>query len=174
MKKNSDLEMVDVVNEDNKIVFSVVKQDAHKKGLLHRTILAQLIDSKGKWILVKQASDRQDPGSYVVPVGGHIRTGESEVEALRRETLEEIGLKDFTYKFIGRGIFSRRVLGREENHYFIPYEIYSDKKINLGPEAESYKSFTKEEIKKLLKDKPKLFGNAFHFGVKAFYPNLLK
>lgn len=174
MKKVSDAEVVDVVDLDNKFLFEATKEKAHKRGLLHRTILVQLINSKGEWILVRQSSDRQDPGQYVSPVGGHIRAGESEVEALGRETLEELGLKAFKHKFIGRGIFNRKVLGRKENHYFILYEIYSDKKLNLGPEAESYKSFTKKEIKKLLKDNPKLFGKAFHFGVKTFYPNLLK
>lgn len=174
MRKISDLEMVDVVDLNNKVLFEATKEKAHKKGLLHRTVLGQLINSKGKWILVKQASDRQDAGQYVSPVGGHVRTGESEVDALFRETFEELGIKDFTYKFIGMGIFNRRVLGRRENHCFILYEIYSDKKLNLGLEAESYKSFTKKDIKKLLKDNSKLFGNAFHFAVKAFYPHLLK
>lgn len=174
MSKLSDPERVDVVSKDNKILFSVVKQEAHKKGLLHRTILAQLINSRGEWILVKQSSDRQDAGLYAVPVGGHIREGESELSALKRETLEEIGIKDFKYKFVGRAIFDRRILGRHENHYFILYEIYSDRKLKLGSEAESYKSFTKEEIRKLLKTIPKLFGNAFHFGVKVFYPNFSK
>ena len=167
-------EMVDVVDSKNKFLFSIEKQEAHKKGLLHRTVLVQLINSKGEWILVKQSSDRQDAGQYVSPVGGHIRSGESEIEALRRETLEELGLRSFKHKFIGRGIFDRRILGRHENHYFILYEIYSDEKLKLGPEAESYKSFTKKEIKKLLKDNPKLFGNAFHFAVKTFHPNLLR
>ena len=174
MRKISDLEIVDVVDKDNKVLFVAEKQEAHKKGLLHRTILGQLIDSKGKWILVKQASDRQDAGQYVAPVGGHVRSGESEVEALYRETFEELGLKAFKHKFIGRGIFDRYILGRHENHFFIFYEIYSDKKLKLGSEAESYRSFTREQIKKLLKNKPKLFGNSFHFVIKAFYPNLLE
>lgn len=168
-----DVEMVDVVDPDNNVLFCVTKEKAHKEGLLHRTILGQLINSKREWILVKQSSDRQDAGQYVAPVGGHIRMGETEVEALCRETFEELGIKDFTHKLIGRGIFNRSVLGRRENHYFILYEIYSDKKLKLGPEAEIYKSFTKEEIKKLLKNDSKLFGNAFHFGIKAFYPSLL-
>lgn len=168
-----DLEMVDVVDLDNNVLFCVTKEKAHKEGLLHRTILAQLINSKDEWILVKQASDRQDAGQYVIPVGGHVKAGESEVEALLREALEEIGLRDFTYKFIGREIFDRHILGRHENHYFILYEIYSDRKLRLGPEAESYKAFTKEKIKKLLKNNPKLFGNTFHFCIKAFYSELL-
>jgi len=167
-------EIVDVVDTKNKFLFSVEKQEAHKKGLLHRTILAQLINSKGEWVLVKQSSDRQDAGQYVMPVGGHIRVGESEVDALQRETLEELGINDFQHKFIGRGIFNRRILGRHENHHFILYEIYSDKKLKLGSEAESYKSFTKAEIKRLLKNEPRLFGKAFHFGIKTFYPALLE
>lgn len=130
-------EIIDVADSKNRFLFSIEKQEAHKRGLLHRTILGQLINSRGEWILVKQASDRQDAGQYVSPVGGHVRAGESEKEALFRETFEELGLRDFTYKFIGRGIFDRHVLGRHENHYFILYEIYSDKKLNLGPEAES-------------------------------------
>lgn len=174
MKKISNLEMVDIVDKNNKVLFVTAKQEAHRNGLLHRIILAQLINSKGEWILVKQSSDRQDAGLYVVPVGGHIREGESELNALKREALEEIGIKDFKYKFIGRAIFDRHVLGRHENHYFILYEIYSDRKLKLGPEAKNHKSFTKKEIKKLLKNKPKLFGNSFHFAVKAFYINLLK
>lgn len=167
-----DLEIVEVVDPDNNVLFCVTKERAHKEGLLHRTILAQLINSEGKWILVKQASDRQDAGQYVVPVGGHVMAGESEAGALQREALEEIGLRDFTYKFIGRGIFDRHILGRHENHYFILYEIYSDKKLELGPETESYKSFTKEQIKKVFKNDPKLFGNAFHFAIKKFYSEL--
>ena len=174
MKKISDLEVVDVIDKENKVLFAAEKQEAHKKGLLHRTILAQLVNSKGEWILVKQSSDRQDAGQYVSPVGGHIRAGESEVEALRRETLEELGLKIFKHKFIGRGIFNRKVLGRKENHCFILYEIYSDKKLKPGPEVESYKSFTRKEIRNLLRDTPELFGKAFHFAIKTFHPNLLK
>lgn len=168
-----DIEIVDIVDQNNNFLFNIAKQEAHKKGLLHRTILAQLINAKGEWVLVKQSSDRQDAGQYVSPVGGHVSAGELEVEALQRETLEEIGIDDFSYKLIGRGIFNRNVLGRYENHYFILYEIYSDIKLKLGPEAESYRSFTKEEIKKLLKNDPKLFGSAFHFCMKAFYSELL-
>jgi isopentenyl-diphosphate delta-isomerase len=174
MRKIADLEMVDVVDKDNNVLFVIAKQEAHAKGLLHRTILAQLINSSREWILVKQSSDRQDAGQYVSPVGGHIRSGESEIEALYRETFEELGLKEFRYKFVGRGIFDRHILGRHENHYFILYEIYSDKELKPGPEAESYKSFTRKEIKKLLRYDPKLFGKAFHFAIKTFHPNLLE
>lgn len=166
-------EMVDVVDENDKVLYSTTKQKTHKEGLLHRTVIGQLINSKGKWILVKQSKNRQDPGKYACPVGGHIGKGESEVEALKREALEEIGLKKFTYKFIGKAIFKRHVLGRIENHYFILYEIFSDEKPKLNHESESYEMLTRRELKKKLKTNPNEFGQGFHFVSKTFYPDLL-
>jgi 8-oxo-dGTP pyrophosphatase MutT (NUDIX family) len=38
-------------------------------------------------------------------VGGHVCPGESPEEALKRETFEELGLKEFTYKFIRKYIW---------------------------------------------------------------------
>mgnify|MGYP001617931222 CR=1 FL=1 len=166
--------MVDIVDENNKVLYKTSKGKAHELGLLHRTVIAEVIDSKGEWVLVRQSSDRQDAGQYVSPVGGHIRAGESEIEALKREAFEEVGLKKFTNKFIGKGIFKRHVLNRIENHYFVLYEIYSDKKPKLNHESESYKTFTKGELKKRLKTNPAEFGQAFQFVTKTLYPKLLK
>ena len=123
--------------------------------------------------MVKQSSDRQDAGRYVSPVGGHVRAGETEDEALKREAMEECGLDDFKFKLVGRKIFNRNILSRQENHYFILYEIYSDAKIVLNEESESYKLFTEQEIKKALKDTPEIFGEAFHFVVKTLRKFLL-
>ena len=166
-------EMVDVVDENDNVLYNTTKQNAHKKGLLHRTVIGQVIDSKGKWMLVEQSSSRQDPGKYVCPVGGHMESNESEIEALKREALEEIGLRNFTYKFIGKAVFKRQVLGRIENHFFILYEIYSDEKPKLSHESVSYKIFTREELKKKIRSKPREIGQGFHFVSKTFYPKLI-
>ena len=42
------------------------------------------------------------PGKWDTSVGGHISFGEDLETALHREAFEEIGLKDFTAKFIGK------------------------------------------------------------------------
>lgn len=41
----TDGEMVDVVNEDGGVLESVLKSDAHKRGLLHKTVISEVIDS---------------------------------------------------------------------------------------------------------------------------------
>ncbi len=165
--------MVDIVDQDNQVLYQSSKQTAHEKGLLHRTIIAEVINSKGEWLLVKQAEDRQDPGQFVSPVGDHIQSQESEIDALKREAMEEVGLSDFTFKFVGNAIYNRQVLNRIENHLFILYEIYSDRFPRLNQESVNFQYFTKEELNHLLKFSPLMFGDAFHFVVERFYPFLL-
>lgn len=167
-------EMVDVVDDGDNVLYPIKKREAHEKGLLHRTIISEIKTSDGRWIMVKQSSDRQDAGQYVSPVGGHVGTGETEEDGLKREALEECGIKDFNYRLIGKKIFNRTILNRQENHYFILYEIYSDSEITLNEESESYRIFTEQEMKDGLKKTPELFGAAFHFIVRTFYPELLK
>ncbi len=168
------MEQVDIVDEQDNVLYSTSKQEAHEKGLLHRTVISEVKDSQGRWLLVKQSADRQDGGQYVSPVGGHVKAGESAEDALKREAMEEIGLKDFKYTYTGKKIFYRDVIGRHENHYYIMYEIHSDEKLTLNHESVGYEAFTEEQLKQELKDKPEKFGAAFIFVLKTFYPALLQ
>ena len=163
------MEYVDIVDENNKVLYKTTKKEAHKKGLLHRTVISEIIDSKGRWLLFIPSDHKQDKGQYVSPIGGHVRSGESLEEGLKREAFEEAGLKNFKFKFIGKDIYNRFVIGRQENHFFHVYEIYTDKEAILSDETKDFKYFTKEEIKENMKSNPKMFGGAFHFVYKNIY-----
>jgi 8-oxo-dGTP pyrophosphatase MutT (NUDIX family) len=167
------MEIVDVVDENGKVLKQVTKEYAHKKGLLHKTVISEIINSKGEFILIKQSADRQDPGKYVSPIGGHVSAGETDEDALKREAQEEVGIANFTFKRIGQDIYERKVLGRHENHYYIVYEIYTDQSLTLGPEAISYKAFSKDALKKALVGAAQEFGHPFHFLVNKFYKGAL-
>jgi 8-oxo-dGTP pyrophosphatase MutT (NUDIX family) len=162
-------EIVDIVDGNNHVVGQIIKSKAHKQGVLHRVIIAELIDSQGNFTFVKQASDRQDPGQFVSPVGGHIKAGETEIEALVRESEEELGITPVKYKRLGQAIYNRKVIGRQENHYFIVYEIYSNKIPVLNHESIDHKKYSKSVINELIKSKPTLFGAALHFVWTKFY-----
>ena len=163
-------EMVDIVDSNNMALGIVSKQEAHEKGLLHRCVIAMIKNTKGEWLLVKQASDRQDAGQYVAPVGGHVQAGENKDDALKREAAEEVGFIDnFEFTYLGSGIFDRHVIGRHENHLFLMYEIHSDNMPVLNHESESCCYFPEEDLKRLLKEEPNMFGHACHFGLKTFY-----
>jgi isopentenyl-diphosphate Delta-isomerase len=164
-------ELVDIVDPDDKVLYQIEKQAAHNKGLLHRTIIAELIDEQGNWTLVKQSDHKQDSGQFVSPVGGHIQAGESELLALERESLEEIGIKPVSFSYVGKAIFNRKVNHHQENHYFIVYEIYSNETPTLNDESVAFKKFSPKEIESLMRHQPELFGDAFHFVHTNFYSN---
>jgi len=163
------MEIVDIVNEDDEVLYQTAKEKAHQDGLLHRCIVAEIIDSQGNWLLVQQANDRQDAGQFVSPVGGHIRAGEAPELALTRETLEETGITITQCKFVGKAILNREIIGRKENHLFFLYEIYSDQKLSLNHESVGYELFSPQKMQKELAENPTKFGEAFHFIYTTFY-----
>jgi len=165
-------EMVDIVDESGKVLRQVLKTEAHKHGWLHKCVIGYLRDGDN-WELVAQASHKQDAGQYVAPVGGHVKAGESETDALLRECEEEIGTRNVTYKPVSEIIFHRNIIGRDENHLFIIYEILTTDKIHLNEESVSIKKFTSNELKKALVASPEKFGDAFYFVLEKFYPEYL-
>jgi 8-oxo-dGTP pyrophosphatase MutT (NUDIX family) len=167
-------EIVDVINDQNEVIGQVSKADAHRRGLLHRIVIAEVRDFSGRIVLVRQTPDRQDAGSLVSPVGGHVIAGESNDDALKREVYEEIGLTDFQYRLLGSFIFNRRTLGRQENHLFIVYLIKAGPAdFILGAEADAIEVFTKAELTYALQTAPHRFGDAYHAVVQALFPELL-
>ncbi len=167
------MEFVDIVDESCNSIGKTSKEDSHLKGLLHKCVIAEIVTSTGDFILVKQAADRQDPGQYVSPVGGHVQAGESNEDALRREALEETGLKNINFKYIDKIIFNRLSRGKVENHYFIVYEIYTDEELILNHESVQYKKFSKEMIKEIYHHNPEQFGDAYKFLLQSVYKKLI-
>jgi 8-oxo-dGTP pyrophosphatase MutT (NUDIX family) len=165
-------EIIDIIDEQGKVLRRAAKTEAHKHGWLHKTVIGYLKYGED-WALVCQAADRQDAGQLVAPVGGHVKSGESDLEALLREAEEEIGVKSLKHRHIGNARFHRQVIGRDENHLFVIYEIETSEAIVLGPEAVSLKRFTDDELKQALVTAPHDFGDAFYFVMEKFYPEVL-
>ena len=69
--------------------------------LLHPVVHLHLVDREGRIYLQKRA-DTKDllPGYWDTAVGGHVSYGESILEALYRETGEELGLTAFNPVFL--------------------------------------------------------------------------
>ena len=163
------MEKVDIVDENLNVLYSVTRDEAHKKGLLHPIIIAEVINSKREWLLVKQASHKQEPGKFVSPVAGHIQSGESEINALKRETKEELGLDKFKYKRIGQIIYDSTTKEKTKS-YFIIYKIYTDDEPTLNEESVEFKRFSVKELKRQLKENPEIFGDAFRIIIETFQP----
>jgi 8-oxo-dGTP pyrophosphatase MutT (NUDIX family) len=165
-------ELVDVVDSRNLVVGSSTRDDAHANGLLHRVVVALLTDHDNRWLLVRQAGDRQDAHALVMPVGGHVRAGESELEALAREVEEEVGMSLLDPKLVGRAVFDRTVLGRRENHLYCFYEMRTDQQPRLNAESIAYRWLDRDRMVSMARRRPATFGGGFYFVVRNFYPDL--
>jgi 8-oxo-dGTP pyrophosphatase MutT (NUDIX family) len=89
-------EIVDIIDESGKVLHQATKEEAHEHGWLHKTVISCLRYGDD-WGLVTQAGHKQDAGQLVHPVGGHVKAGESEEDALLRESEEEIGTENIDF-----------------------------------------------------------------------------
>lgn len=167
-----DQEIVDIVDEQGRVLRQALKTAAHQHGWLHKTVIGYL-KYGDDWALVRQAADRQDAGQLVAPVGGHVQAGEDDLTALLREAEEEIGTRNIIHRHIGTVRFHRQVIGRDENHLFVVYEIETPDDLNLGPEAITVQRFTDDQLRRALVDNPEHFGDAYYFVLEKFYPGHL-
>lgn len=87
-------EIIDICNENNEIIETSLRTEAHKKGLWHRTSHVWIYNSQKEIFLQLRAKEKKFfPDMWDLAVAGHITTGELPDEVALRETLEEIGLE---------------------------------------------------------------------------------
>lgn len=101
-------ELFPVVDEDGNQISVVPRSICHdgKSKLLHPVVHMHLFNNRGELFLQKRALTKDLlPGYWDSSVGGHLSPGEKPEDALKRETFEELGLKDFTFEFIAKYIW---------------------------------------------------------------------
>jgi 8-oxo-dGTP pyrophosphatase MutT (NUDIX family) len=108
-------ELVDVVDEDDRVVTTVTRGEMRRRRLLHRCTYVLLRNAAGE-ILVHRRTDTKDvfPGAYDVFSGGVCAAGESFDDCARREVAEEFGVVDADLGFLFLDA-SRRITSRRQN-----------------------------------------------------------
>jgi isopentenyldiphosphate isomerase len=88
-------ELVDVIDEDDRVVGVVPRSEMRARRLRHRVASILVFRSDGR-LLVHRRTDTKDvfPGAFDCFVGGVVESGESYEEARDRELAEEMGIRD--------------------------------------------------------------------------------
>ena len=103
-----DEEWFPIVDNEGKVTGKAPRSVCHdgKSMLLHPVIHLHIFDKAGKLYLQKRSLNKDiEPGKWDTSVGGHVSIGETIPQALIRESREEVGLVDFTPRFLGSYIW---------------------------------------------------------------------
>jgi 8-oxo-dGTP pyrophosphatase MutT (NUDIX family) len=117
------MELVDVVDEEDRVVGTVTRREIRERGLLHRVAYVLVRNGAGE-VLVHRRTETKDvnPGAYDVFAGGVCAAGESYDECARREVAEELGVTGVAPRFL----FRHRYRGLDGQVWGAVYEVRWD------------------------------------------------
>ncbi len=127
-------ELVDIVNEEDKVIGTRTLGECLRAGLLHREVTVFLRDSNGQ-ILLQQRSKSDDwlPGKWTASCTGHVKAGEDPVIAATRELKEELGISirpRYLFKFVVPEI---QYMGKIEREINLVFEANGDGQVKIDP-----------------------------------------
>lgn len=153
------MELIDIYDENNNYLgYSIERKKVHSDNLWHHHASAWIMNEKGEILLQQRSKNKKKNPLIWGKTGGHVEHLETPVDALKRETLEEIGLKlnDDDIKLLD-------IYKSDSNeHYFsYGYIAFTNLKIEdfvlQKEEVEKVKYFKIEELEKYKEENCKDF-----------------
>lgn len=145
IKRDNRNELLPLVDRYGNILGTITRGEAHDGSKkLHPVVHLHVFNSNGDIYLQKRPAWKDiQPNMWDTAVGGHIDFGESTEIAIKREALEELGIKDLNLERIGEYVFESSI---EQELVFAYKTIYDDKIIASENELDGGRFWTKEEL----------------------------
>ena len=119
-------EMLDVYDKMGNYVGVKPKSFCHGEnpGVYYKPVWIWIINSKGEILLQKRSSTKKIfPNRWDHAVCGHVKSGESAIDACVREVNEELGLKFDKKQFVFIGEFLEQIYWHIGQIYFLKADI---------------------------------------------------
>lgn len=152
-----------LVDEQDTVIGTMEKMEAHQKGLLHRAFSIFIFNSNGEMLLHQRALDKYHSGGlWTNACCSHPQPGEEMIETARRRLKEEMGFEtklERIFDFIYNASFENGLTEFEFDHVFVGN--YDGKVDYNREEVMDYSHKTMDEIRILLSKSPDKFSPWF-------------
>lgn len=142
-------ELFPIVDDDGEVIGQESRATCHGGSmLLHPVVHVHVFNRKGEIYLQKRALTKDiQPGKWDTAVGGHIDYGETVEQAVERECVEELGLRDVKPLFAYRYQWNSPI---ETELVYVHTLDYDGEIIFNNDEIMDGRFWTIEEVKNLL------------------------
>ena len=165
------MEMVVLVDENDRELGQMEKIEAHRLGKLHRAFSVFILNSKGEMLLQQRAAEKyHSAGLWTNACCSHPRPSEEVLRAAKRRLQEEMGIStdlQFKSSFVYRSEFENGLTEHEFDHVFTG--SYDKDPVPDKNEVQHYCWMKPEKIKEAIKKKPGEFTTWFRIAFEKFF-----
>lgn len=145
-------ELLDVIDENNQVVGQKTKSEVHVNGDRHRVSAVLLRNTEGKYLIPTASDLKVEAGGLFHSAAGHVPTGETYIQAAKRELWEETGLKadEKDFEYLGSFWVEKDYSTRKEKERFEIFRIeYKENmgEVTLNEEQTNEQWLSEEELK---------------------------
>lgn len=151
-----DNHLTDIVDRNDLVIGKDTKENKFKKELISRNVVAFIKNSKNKYIILKRSSKKKILPNLFDVTCGHVLSGESPDEAIKREIKEELDIQ-CKVRLLKKRYNERKVDDRKIRYFTSIYLGTSDSKIRLNKELSSYTLKTLSELLGDIRKNPQSF-----------------
>lgn len=144
-------EIFEIVDLEGNVIGSARRSEVHgNPKLIHKVVHCLVFNSRGELFLQKRSLFKDvQPGKWDTSVGGHVDPGETAIEAVARESYEELGLENVSFRYLYRYVMSNSV----ETELVDTFQTIYNGTMRINPQEISEGRFwTEAEINRYLDD----------------------
>ncbi|HUC87207.1 MAG TPA: NUDIX domain-containing protein [Candidatus Saccharimonadales bacterium] len=148
------------VDENDRVIGAASFERVYGEGLWHRIVRVLVFNTKGELLLQKRGPRVMAPDKWDQSVGGHVDAGEDYLDAVVRETHEELGIvaapKDF--QVVGNFAISRNESRGRARRFNRIYRLAYNGPIRFNPdEITEVCWITPDKLREWISSKPNDF-----------------
>ncbi len=156
-----DDELLDIVDEQDKIIALDTKDNKLSKGLISRNVAIFIVDSNNNLIITKRSPAKKTfPNRYDVAACGNVIAGESCNDAAKRELKEELGI-DCPLELIEKIFNEFQHNGKTLRYFTSVFKGRLSGSITLNSELTEFHAMSISHIQKLIGKDRDLFTPGF-------------